>query len=400
MTARPARKRSFRPTNVYEWAKAAAEAAVRARWGPGFPAVIVRPGLVYGPGDIHLLPFFQSILRHRFRPIGRREAWLHPIYIDDMTEALVRCGRRRAAIGECFHIAGTEAGGDRRPGAPDRRGGRHPAAAGPDTRVPRPGRWPHWVTGSRPRCGSALPLTRSRLEFLTHSRMYDVTKAERLLGFTAPTDLPTGLARTVAWYRQSGYLPLPAAALGQQRGGGAALRVRDHVLISTAGAALAAPFIGRRALGLWAGSVLIDADHYAWFCVRQRRWIPGRRPASSTGRTCLVIRRREPCMPRRSCSWFCCSGSRDSRLLPVGLGMGLHVALDTWHAAQLERARRGGAGARWAHLPGLRGTIRLRARLAAADAAAVLQGPEPDLAVPARATQAAHARPKEPAPWT
>ena len=52
------------------------------------------------------------------------------------------------------------------------------------------------------------------------------------------------------------------------------MRVRDHVLISTAGAALAAPFIGRRALGLWAGSVLIDADHYAWFCFRQRRVSP------------------------------------------------------------------------------------------------------------------------------
>jgi hypothetical protein len=49
------------------------------------------------------------------------------------------------------------------------------------------------------------------------------------------------------------------------------MRVRDHVLISAAGAALAAPFIGHRALALWAGGVLIDTDHYAWFCVRQRR---------------------------------------------------------------------------------------------------------------------------------
>jgi nucleoside-diphosphate-sugar epimerase len=55
------------------------------------------------------------------------------------------------------------------------------------------------------------PLTRSRLEFLTHSRVYDVAKADRLLGFAAATDLSTGVTRTVEWYRQRGYLP-PAAA--------------------------------------------------------------------------------------------------------------------------------------------------------------------------------------------
>ena len=209
---RPAAEESlFRPTNAYEWAKAAAEAAVRARWGPGFPAVIVRPGLVYGPGDIHLLPFFQSILRHRFRPIGRREAWLHPIYIDDMTEALVRCGRRRAAIGECFHIAG------RKPVAISDLARQIAEAEGtrlPPGRIPVAAAWAVAALGDRlpAALGQRLPLTRSRFEFLTHSRMYDVSKAERLLGFAAPTDLPTGLARTVAWYRQSGYLPQPATA--------------------------------------------------------------------------------------------------------------------------------------------------------------------------------------------
>jgi hypothetical protein len=47
--------------------------------------------------------------------------------------------------------------------------------------------------------------------------MYDVSKAARLLDFAAPTDLPTGLTRTVAWYRQRGYLP--AEATSQARTG-------------------------------------------------------------------------------------------------------------------------------------------------------------------------------------
>jgi nucleoside-diphosphate-sugar epimerase len=98
----------LRPTNAYEATKARAELAVHAASRAGFPAVIARPGLVYGPGDLHLLPFFRSILRRQFRPIGRRPVWLHPIYIDDMTEALLRCGQRAGAVGQCFHLAGRE----------------------------------------------------------------------------------------------------------------------------------------------------------------------------------------------------------------------------------------------------------------------------------------------------
>jgi nucleoside-diphosphate-sugar epimerase len=67
-----------------------------------------------------------------------------------------------------------------------------------------------------PRLKPAAPLTRSRLDFLTHSRVYDVTKAQLLLDFAAATDLPTGAARTMAWYRGEGHLapgPTTSAAV-------------------------------------------------------------------------------------------------------------------------------------------------------------------------------------------
>ncbi|MBV9853434.1 MAG: NAD-dependent epimerase/dehydratase family protein [Streptosporangiaceae bacterium] len=201
----------FRPANVYELAKARAEAEVRRRCRDGFPAVIARPGLVYGPGDIHLLPFFQVILRRRFRPIGRRKVWLHPVYIDDITEALVQCGQRRAALSECFHLAGKE------PVTISDLADAIARAEG--TRLP-PGYIPvcaaRTVAGLAGRLPAGLkhrvPLTRSRLDFLTHSRVYDVSKALRMLGFAAATDLSTGVARTVAWYRQRGYLPPEATS--------------------------------------------------------------------------------------------------------------------------------------------------------------------------------------------
>ena len=117
------------------------------------------------------------------------------------------------------------------------------------------------------------------------------------------------------------------------------MRVRDHVLISTAGAALAAPFIGRRALSLWAGGVLIDADHYAWFCLKQRRLSPlaaarffNQADPPQHGATRAL--HAPVTLP-----FIFLLGLRQRRLLPVALGMGLHVALDAYHLAQMDRAR-------------------------------------------------------------
>jgi nucleoside-diphosphate-sugar epimerase len=205
------------PTNIYEATKASAELMVREAWRNGFPAVIARPGLVYGPGDLHLLPFFRAVLSGRFRPIGRRAVWLHPIFIDDMTEALVRCGRHEAAVYQCFHIAGRD---------PVSLAGLADAVArAGGTRLP-PGHIPVLAAQAAAMLGDRLPqrlrraapLTRSRLDFLTHSRIYDVTKAQRLLGFAAATDTRTGAARTMAWYRQEGLLRSDAAADREGRG--------------------------------------------------------------------------------------------------------------------------------------------------------------------------------------
>ena len=117
------------------------------------------------------------------------------------------------------------------------------------------------------------------------------------------------------------------------------MRVRDHVLISTAGAVLAAPFIGRGALSLWAGGVLIDADHYVWYCLKQRRLSPLA--------AAQFFNQADP--PQHSAtralhapavlSMVLLLGLRRRRLLPVVLGMGLHVALDVQHQAHMDRAR-------------------------------------------------------------
>jgi dihydroflavonol-4-reductase len=199
----------LRPTNVYEATKAEAELAVRRASRDWLPAVIVRPGLVYGPGDLHLLSFFRSVLQRRFRPIGRRTVWLHPIYVDDMVDGLLRCGELDAAVGECFHLAGRD------PSRLEELASAIALAGGtsvPVGHIPLPAARAVAAACDRlpVRLKRSAPLTRSRLEFLTHSRVYDVSKARRLLDFDAGTDLPRGATLSMAWYRAQGYLPAAA----------------------------------------------------------------------------------------------------------------------------------------------------------------------------------------------
>jgi nucleoside-diphosphate-sugar epimerase len=196
----------YRPTNAYEATKAQAEVLVRAAAQEGLPGVIARPGLVYGPEDLHLLGFFWAIQRRQFRPLGRRAVWLHPIYIDDLTEALVRCGGHPRAAGECFHLAGPE------PVTIAHLAATIATAAGvapPRDTIPlAAARTVAWAGDLLPaRLQPLAPLTRSRLDFLTHSRVYSVAKARQVLDFAAAIDLPTGIGRSVAWYRRHGYLP-------------------------------------------------------------------------------------------------------------------------------------------------------------------------------------------------
>jgi hypothetical protein len=117
------------------------------------------------------------------------------------------------------------------------------------------------------------------------------------------------------------------------------VRVREHIALSTAAAALFRSSLRQGALGFWAGSVLIDADHYAWFCLRQRRLSPyaavrffngAQAPQNGATRTLHS--------PPALLSVLLI-GLRRRGLLPLALGMGLHVALDAYHDARMDAAR-------------------------------------------------------------
>jgi nucleoside-diphosphate-sugar epimerase len=200
----------FAPTNPYEATKLEGEQlALKAYQEQGLPVTVVRPGLVYGPGDLHLLGFFISIKKGLFRVIDGGKALLHPVYIDDLVEAFLLCAERPQAPGCSYNIAGE-----------------HPvtvrelATAIAHTlgkKLP-PGSIPLWLAnlasdifaitpGIR---GEHAPLTRSRVQFLTHSRIYDISRAKSDLGFAPKVSLEESMKLTAAWYYKHHYLDAPS----------------------------------------------------------------------------------------------------------------------------------------------------------------------------------------------
>ncbi len=196
----------YAPTNPYEATKLESELlALKFHREYGLPVSVVRPGLVYGPGDLHLLGFFSSIRKGLFRVIAGGKALLHPIYIDDMTAAFLLCGERMEAIGRSYNIAGERPVTIRELATA--------IAHSLDKELPG-GSIPLWLANLASDIfalvpsmqGERAPLTRSRVQFLTNSRVYDCRRAQTELGFKAQVDLAEGMQRTAAWYYKHQYL--------------------------------------------------------------------------------------------------------------------------------------------------------------------------------------------------
>jgi nucleoside-diphosphate-sugar epimerase len=200
----------FAPTNPYEATKLEGEQlALKAYQEQGLPVTVVRPGLVYGPGDLHLLGFFASINKGRFRVIAGGKALLHPVYIDDLLAALLLCAERSQAPGRSYNIAGERPVSVRELAI---------AIAHALGRELPAGSIPLWLAnlasdmfavmpGMR---GEHAPLTRSRVKFLTNSRIYDICRAKSELDFTPAVPLQEGMKLTAAWYYKHHYLDDPA----------------------------------------------------------------------------------------------------------------------------------------------------------------------------------------------
>jgi nucleoside-diphosphate-sugar epimerase len=196
----------FAPTNPYERTKLEGELlALKAYQEQGLPVSVVRPGLVYGPGDLHLLGFFRTIQKGLFRVIAGGKSCLHPVYIDDMVSAFLLSAESEKALGRAYNIAGSQVVSMRQLASA--------IAQSMDCTLPG-GSIPLWLANLASDIfaitpglqGEKAPLTRSRVDFLTHSRVYDISRARAELGYAPAIEIAEGLKLTAAWYEKHGLL--------------------------------------------------------------------------------------------------------------------------------------------------------------------------------------------------
>lgn len=71
----------------------------------GVDVTILRPGLIYGPGDRHNLPqMIRALRRGKFAFLGSRDNIAPLVYISDVVEAILLAGRTPASRGRVYHI--------------------------------------------------------------------------------------------------------------------------------------------------------------------------------------------------------------------------------------------------------------------------------------------------------
>lgn len=193
------------PGDHYQETKLEGERLARKYMEEGLPGTVVRPVGVYGPRDRRFLKLFQAIDRRRFVMFGDGETLYHMTYVDDLVDGFLLAATDPDALGEVFTIAG--------PSYTTLNELVSEVARALGRSVPR------WQLPYRPvyvaslaceavcrRIGVDPPLFPRRVEFFELDRAFDISKARRVLGYQPEVELPEGLARTAAWYREHDWL--------------------------------------------------------------------------------------------------------------------------------------------------------------------------------------------------
>lgn len=92
-----------RPIEFYGQSKREAEEAVESV-GDRLPWTILRPGGVYGPGDVDYFELFKEVSRGRNVFFGNRKRWFSAIYVDDFVSATLAATTHQAAVGRGFFV--------------------------------------------------------------------------------------------------------------------------------------------------------------------------------------------------------------------------------------------------------------------------------------------------------
>jgi len=194
------------PADIYQVTKMEGEKLALEYFRSGkLHGSVIRPAMIYGPGDMRTLKLFATISKNRFFYVGSGDVHVHFIDVRDLVRAFARTLESDNANGEVFIIAGKES-------VPLRtlvsKISNLMGVANPRIHLPVA---PMQILGDI--CEAVCmpfkinpPLYRRRVDFYTKNRHFDGSKADRLLGFKPSLSLDQELKEIVDWYATHGYL--------------------------------------------------------------------------------------------------------------------------------------------------------------------------------------------------
>jgi dihydroflavonol-4-reductase len=196
----------LKPGDIYQDTKLEGERLAREAGARlGIEVTVVRPSGIYGPGDRRLLKLFRGVARRRWVTLGRGKIYYHLTYIDDLVEGFRLCGEHPSAANQTYILAGGEVTtlNDLVALIADVTGVRAPTVHLPV--------WPFWIAGAACEAvcaplGLEPPIYRRRVDFFTKSRAFDISRAQRDIGYAPQVRLRDGVQQTIEWYRAHGWL--------------------------------------------------------------------------------------------------------------------------------------------------------------------------------------------------
>ena len=194
-----------KPTNTYEITKLEGEEIALDAARTGFPAVVVRPAWIYGPGDTRTVKLFRMIAKKRFFIVGKAHNRQHPVYIDDVVSGVIRSAEIQGIEGRVYHLAG--------PDIVKVETLCQTVADELKVKLP-PFRIPRWVVLTPAYAvemlysiwGGDPPVDHRKVDFFMIERAYSISRAKKEMGWEPQTRFKDGIAQTIQWYRENHYL--------------------------------------------------------------------------------------------------------------------------------------------------------------------------------------------------
>jgi nucleoside-diphosphate-sugar epimerase len=191
------------PLTHYGKSKLEAERVVRSLLPD---AVIVRPPVVYGPRDTDVFQLLKSISKGMVLEIAGGDRWFSAVYVKDLVEGLLAAASTPAAAGRAYFLAHAKAVSWRH---------LEMSAARIMARTPRVLTVPYRVAHAVGACAEIWARCTGKPGIVSRDKVAearciswtcDTQRAAIELGYVARTSLDDGLAATLAWYKEAGWL--------------------------------------------------------------------------------------------------------------------------------------------------------------------------------------------------